>query len=105
MHYSTDINDIKNELEELGHKVINISNIYRNGTKEKTLLFNIELKPNNNNKEIYNITSLLHCRITFEPPHVKKTIPQCTNCQQYGHTRNYCKKVLSAKNAPDPTVA
>ena len=55
-------------------------------------MFSIELKPNENNKDIYSITSLLHCKVNFEPPHQKRTILQCTNCQKYGHTRNFCTK-------------
>lgn len=92
MHYSTDINDIKNELAELGHEVMHIHNILQNGTKKPLSLFSIELKTNKNNKNIYSISHLLHCKITFEPPHQKRSLPQCTNCQKYGHTKNFCTK-------------
>jgi len=36
-----------------------------------------------NNKDIYKIEHLLHCKVIFEPPRPKRTLPQCTNCQKY----------------------
>lgn len=45
-----------------------------------------------NNKDIYKIEHLLHCKVIFEPPRPKRTLPQCTNCQKYEHTKNYCTK-------------
>lgn len=55
-------------------------------------MFIVELKQNENNKLIYEIKTLLHCRITFEPPRPKREIPQCAKCQQYGHTKAYCRR-------------
>ena len=52
-------------------------------------MFAIELKSNINNKDIFLIKDLLHCKIYFERPHKRKSIPQCLNCQKYGHTRNF----------------
>ena len=92
MHYSTDIEQIKKELCELGHEVIHVQNVLQSGTKKPLSLFAIELKTNKNNKDIYSITNLLHCKINFEPPHQKRSLPQCTNCQKYGHTKNFCTK-------------
>ena len=34
----------------------------------------------------------MHCRVNFEPPRPKRVIPQCANCQQYGHTKSYCRR-------------
>lgn len=76
----------------MGHKVVNISNILQRGTKNPLSMFTIELQTNPNNKTIYSVTNLLHCKISFEPPHHKREIPQCSNCQKYGHTKNYCNK-------------
>lgn len=92
MHYSTDQELIKQELSELGHVVTNISNIRQARTKKPLSLFSIELLNKENNKSIYEIKCLLHCKISFEPPHPKREIPQCANCQSYGHTKNYCTK-------------
>lgn len=50
----------------------------------------MELIAQANNKEIYDIKGLLYTRVTIEPPHPKREIPQCTNCQRFGHTKGYC---------------
>jgi len=42
-----------------------------------------------NNKDIYKIEHILHRKVIFEPPRPKRTLPQCTTCQKYGHTKNY----------------
>ncbi|CAH2095937.1 unnamed protein product [Euphydryas editha] len=71
-------------------------------TKKPLPMHFIEVESNNNNKDIYNIKSLLHCRVIFEPPRPKRDIPQCSNCQQYGHTRKYCfRKTKCIKCAGD----
>lgn len=72
--------------------VINILN--RN--KEPQPLFKVELEPSSqkNNKNevhpIYTLQYLLHRRITVEEPHKRRQPVQCTNCQEYGHTKAYC---------------
>lgn len=90
LHPSTDIEEIKAEIEIQGHKVNNIWNVKQRITKKPLPIHFIEIESNSNNKHIYNIKSLLHCRVILEPPRPKRDIPQCSNCQQYGHTRKYC---------------
>ncbi|CAH2086980.1 unnamed protein product [Euphydryas editha] len=71
-------------------------------TKKPLPMHFIEVESNNNNKDIYNIKSLLHCRVIFEPQRPKRDIPQCSNCQQYGYTRKYCfRKIKCIKCAGD----
>lgn len=90
LHQTTDINEIKQELLSQGHTVTNISNIRQRNTKKPIPLFFIDLKPSENNKDIYKIEFLLNTKVKFEPPHQKREIPQCTRCQRYGHTKKYC---------------
>lgn len=74
--------------------VINIMN----KNKEPQPLFKVELEPEGialkrNSQEvhpIYKLQFLLHRRITVEQPHKRNQPVQCTNCQEYGHTRAYC---------------
>jgi len=40
---------------------------------------------------IYNLHFLLHRRFGVEEPHKRNAAVQCANCQEYGHTRSYCK--------------
>lgn len=102
IHPSVNTDEIKTEIEGLGHKVVRISNIQQRETKKPLPLFFIELETNENNKDIYKINKLLNSIVSFEAPHKKREIPQCTRCQIYGHTKNYCNKtpvcVKCAKN-------
>ena len=90
LHYSTNTQDIKTEIENLSHTVVNIFNIKQSRTNIPLPLFFIDLKQNPNNKEIYSIETLHYTKVTFEPPRPKRSIPQCTKCQRYGHTQAYC---------------
>jgi len=92
LHYTTDTDDIKRELHDLGHVVRNITNVRHRQTKEPLNLFFIDLEPAINNKDIYNLTAIQNRIIHFEPPRASTIIPQCTRCQQYGHTQRYYNK-------------
>lgn len=92
LHPSTDKEDIKIAIEELHHKVINVWNIQNSRTKQALSMWNIELEPRENNKDIYSIKYLLHCRISVEAPRPRRVIPQCTNCQDYNHTQKFCNR-------------
>jgi hypothetical protein len=41
----------------------------------------IDIKPHDNNKEIYKINKLLNTIKQFETPHAKRKIPQFMHCQ------------------------
>ena len=88
LHHTTDTEDIKKELLELSHVVRNTINVRHRQTKEPLNLFYIDLEPAKNNKDIYSPTAIQNKIIYFEPPRTSKHhIPQCTRCQQYGHTQ------------------
>jgi hypothetical protein len=90
MHYSTPIDALKAAIEENGHKVRNILNVRHNITKVPLSLFFVDLEPNSNNKDIFNIMYLLNAKVRFEAPRRKKEVVQCKKCQQFGHTKSYC---------------
>lgn len=89
LHYSTLNIDIINALNELGHKVKHVYNA-KNQNKSPLPLFFVDVLPQDNNKEIHDITSLLNTKVKIEKPHKKRSPPQCHNCQSYGHTKNCC---------------
>jgi hypothetical protein len=51
----------------------------------------IDIKHNDNGKEIYKINTLLNTIVQFEAPYPKREIPQCKCLQKFGHTQNYCR--------------
>jgi len=93
LHNSTNTEDIKQELFELGHKVRNIINAQHKTTKGPLNLFFVGLEPAKNNKEIHNIKASQNKIIETQPPRVNKNnIIQCMRCQQYGHSKSYTNK-------------
>jgi PAX-interacting protein 1 len=89
LHSSTDTKEMS-ETESLGHTVVNIFNIKQSRANIPLPLFFVDLNQSPNNKPIYLIDTLLSTKVTFEPPRLKQTIPQCTKCQRYGHKQAYC---------------
>lgn len=92
MHPSIPVEEIKEELEKIGFTVTNISNIRERVTKKPLPLFFIGLKPTENNKEIFEVQSLLSTKVKFEAPKKKRELPQCIRCQRYGHTKHFCNR-------------
>jgi hypothetical protein len=92
IHYSVNPDDIKSEIEKLGHKVANIWNIKQFQTKLPLSMFFVDLKLAPNNKDIFDVEFVQQCKIKFEPPKHKQEIAQCSNCQCYGMgtQKNYC---------------
>lgn len=108
-------NEIQNELVSLGFSVFKLMRVW-DKNKQPIPVVNVYLdKKNPKNKEIFDLDRLLYCVVTVEPKRRSYNIPQCNNCQRYGHTRNYCKllprcmfcagKHKSADCKKDPIVA
>ena len=91
LHPSTETQDIKQAIMEKGHEVTNIWNAKQRSTNRPLPLHFIDIKPYPTNKEVYQIATLLHTKVTVEATHVKRAIPQCMRCQKYGHTKNQCR--------------
>lgn len=94
--HNVDPADIKKDLIEQGFEVKNVVNII-NRFKVRQPMFKVELTPEASKAPkgkphpIYNVKYVLYRKITVEEPHKTNTLPQCQNCQEYGHTKTYCK--------------
>jgi hypothetical protein len=55
MNYSINPEEIKTEIEKLGHTITNILNIKQYRTKLPLLMFFVELKPAPNSKDIFSV--------------------------------------------------
>ena len=73
LHHSTDINEIRQELFDLGYDVRNLVNAHHRITKEPLNLFFVDLESAANNKDVHNTTALQNKIILIEPPRVNKT--------------------------------
>lgn len=94
LHHSMPLEDITRELEKAGHKVRNIINVRHRVSKAPLPLFFVDLEPQDNNSKIYDFEFLLNTKVKIEPPRIKKGIIQCTRCQDYGHSKTYCRKAF-----------
>lgn len=91
LHPSTPTSEIGSALEEIGgYTVRNVSNVLNKTTKNKLPIFFIDLEPAEINKDVFHINSLLNTKIRIEEPYKRRTVIQCTNCQEYGHSKSYC---------------
>lgn len=92
LHHSCDTNAVMQELCTLGYEPVQMTPVYHPVTKVMLPLFFVDLKPNEKNEQIYDITRLYYAVVKIEPPKPKRSIIQCLKCQEFGHSRNYCHK-------------
>lgn len=92
LHFSTPTDAIKSELERQGHKVRNIINAKSRVTKTPLSMFFVDLEPSANNMNVFQIRYLYNAVIKIEPPLKTDDIVQCHRCQQFGHTKSYCRR-------------
>lgn len=90
LHQATETEEIVEALKEVGHTVMNVSPVRSKRTGNDLPMFYINLKPQDNNKEVYDINRLLSTVVIVEPIRSHKEIPQCVQCQRFGHTQKYC---------------
>lgn len=102
LHYSIPLEEIKEELKTKGHNVRNIINVRHRISKDPLPLFFVDLEPQDNNKDIYDVQFLLNSKIRVEPPRKKTYIIQCTRCQEYGHSKTYCRKPYNCVKCGNP---
>ena len=92
LHHSADTGIVMEELKKHGFEPLQMMPALHPITKVPMPLFFLDLKTNPKNAEIYQLTRLYDAIIKIEPPKPKKNIIQCTRCQQFNHTRNYCHR-------------
>lgn len=109
LYCTTSIDEIKEELANCGHIAKDVANVIitrRIQIKEATAnkpakfetrkiplpVFYVNLEPKSNNKDVYEISHMLHCKVSIEAPYKKIEVPQCKRCQSFGHTVRYCAR-------------
>lgn len=91
LHHTTPHEEIVKEIEKTGNKVSGeIINARYGPDKTPTSTFFVNLERSANNKEVKNLRYIYNTCVTIEDPRKRKTIVQCSKCQQYGHTKNNC---------------
>lgn len=92
IHHSTLLTDIKAELILLGYQVRDVVNVKSRITKQPLSMFFVDLEPHPDNKNIFNIKYIGNAIVSIEAPKKTDDLVQCYRCQQFGHTKSYCRK-------------
>jgi len=93
---SVDPIEIKKDLEGQGLEIKNVFNIF-NRHKIPQPMFKVELMPSGKKIKqgqehpIYKVRYVLYRRVTIEEPLKRRSVIQCFKCQEYGHSKSYCK--------------
>ncbi|VVC35090.1 Pre-C2HC domain [Cinara cedri] len=90
LHPSTPTVDIGIAIQEIGYTVRSVMNVLHKTTKSKLPIFFVDLEPAKINKDIFHLNSILNTKIQIEELYKRRDIIQCTNCQEYGHSKTYC---------------
>ncbi|VVC26292.1 Pre-C2HC domain [Cinara cedri] len=90
LHPSTSTELFKSELELRLFEVRQVTSVLHKIDKHPLPLFFVDFEPTSQSNDIHKLKSLIHTKIKVEEPYKLKTISQCINCQDYGHTKSYC---------------
>lgn len=74
----------------MGHVVRRINKVWNKKGQYWCNMFTVELEPADNNKDVYNTKFVDNMEVVVEPPYKSVLPPQCTNCQEIYHTKNFC---------------
>lgn len=83
---------IVEDITSKGYKIQDAVNKLSWKNKEPLNMFMLSFKKDEDVSKIYNIKSILGCKVDIQPLKTSKLIPQCKRCQAYGHTQKYCSK-------------
>ena len=73
-------------------KILSAVNILKRADKTPLPLFMLSFDNSEDVKRVYEIKEILGMQVSIEPVRASKFVPQCKNCQVYGHTHKYCRK-------------
>lgn len=92
LHYSCNPDKIVAFLEEKNYKIISADNKKTWKDKQPLNMFMLTFDNSENIEKIYKITNILGSKVEILPLRSNRLIPQCKNCQGFGHTQRYCSK-------------
>jgi hypothetical protein len=72
--------------------IMEVSQMRSRKNKTPLPLYMLTFEKKEGIKRIFEIKEILSMKVTTEALQRAKLIPQCKNCQDYGHTQKYCRK-------------
>lgn len=82
--------EIQQELMVKKYPVVSVTRL-QNKEKKPIPICAVVLNKSAQSNAIYELDYLYYCKITVEPRRTGKGLVQCTRCQRYSHTKNYCR--------------
>lgn len=92
LHPSCSTEKITDYLKNQGFNILSAVNILKRGEKTPLPMFMLTFANSEDVKKIYNIQEILGMKVHIEAVRSPKLVPQCKNCQVFGHTQKYCSK-------------
>lgn len=98
LHPSYNVEEIKEDLEDKGLKIIDVNNkLRKNKVNGKIItvplpLFMLTFHHTEDIKKIFEIEYICHTKVVIESLRRNTLIPQCKRCQRYGHTQGFCQR-------------
>lgn len=92
LHHTCKSETIISNLKEQGFNVIGAINKKSFKTKAALNMFMVTFDNGENIDKVFKITHILGCKVNVEALKSSKMIPQCKNCQSFGHTKTYCSR-------------
>jgi hypothetical protein len=92
VHASCSAEDVMKDLQNKNFAIMEVSQIRSRRDKTPLPLYMLTFEKKEDTKRIFEIKEILGMRVTIEALRRSNLIPQCKNCQAYGHTQKYCRK-------------
>ena len=89
--YSLSNEEIYKELVNLSYPVLQVTRLYKRDRMPMPLCA-IEVENSDQGIKMLQLDRLFHSIVKVEKRRPSSSVPQCTRCQHYGHTKNYCKR-------------
>ena len=80
------------DIRQRRYKIIDGVNILKCKTKEPLPVFMLTFDRTENINKIYEVPDIRGMRVENSPYRKTKLLPQCKNCQSWGHTKSYYYK-------------
>lgn len=92
---STEIEEIKSELDELVPNTVANVTIYKTQRNKETGLFLVSLLPGKQLSDVSNIRGIQSQIVSWEKPRRKDSEIQCRRCQRWGHISKNCNSAYN----------
>ncbi|KAL1116789.1 hypothetical protein AAG570_005261 [Ranatra chinensis] len=94
LHVDTKPEELEKDLSERGYMPKDVSRVVHPITGKELPLFYVDLEPGARNRTIYELKTVGCQEVHVEKPRQRREVVQCHRCQGYGHTRNYCHRLV-----------